>query len=131
LRQDSKDISRELVQAFGISPAEAELYLESLSGRVIKERLLAEHREMAETVNSLMARGMLIRASSGKKYLPVHPRLALSNLFRAYEEGLLAQRRQRRLVADRLTLELIPIFEESKNTNPSRVRGHRNERAQA
>jgi len=123
LRRNSREISRELVQVFDISSSEAEVYLQAIAVGGIQGRVLTEDSKKAETVDSLVARGMLIRASGGKRYLPVHPRLALSNLFRAYEERLFAERKQRRLSTDRLTIELIPMYEESKNPNLPETRG--------
>lgn len=75
---------------------------------------------------SLAARGMLILDAKGGAYLAVHPRMALSNLFRAYEERAVRERKEKRLLVDRLTLELIPLSaSESKGTNASGPRGAR------
>jgi len=102
-----------------ITSEEAGLYLRALrEGRLgpppSSDRALAE---------DLAARGMLIVEARGGGYLPVHPRLALSNLFRAYEERLARKRKERRLAVDRLTLELIPLYEDSKGRNPGGERG--------
>jgi hypothetical protein len=52
--------------------------------------------------------------------------MALSNLFRAYEERAVRQRKEKRLLVDKLTLELIPLLPgESKGTNASGPRGAR------
>ena len=52
--------------------------------------------------------------------------MAMSNLFRAYEERLTRQRKEKRLLVDKLTLELIPLLPgESKGTNASGPRGAR------
>jgi hypothetical protein len=77
-----------------------------------------------EAVRGLSAKGMVIRAAGKKKkkgdydeFIPVHPRLALSNLFRIYDEKAARERKERRLSVDRLTLELVPIYEKTKATN--------------
>ncbi len=75
----------------------------------------------------LSARGMLILDAKGGSYLAVHPRMALSNLFRAYEERAVRQRKEKRLLVREATLfELIPRPPgESKGTNAGGPRGAR------
>jgi hypothetical protein len=109
-------------EALEIPTEEAELYVSAIiEGRC--EPKDAKGRAVAE---SLSARGMLILEARGRTYLPVHPRMALSNLFRAYEERLTRTRKEKRLLVDKLTLELIPLMPgESKGTNASNPRGAR------
>ena len=101
---------------------EAELYVSALmQGKYVPKE--ASSRAVAD---SLSARGMLILDAKGGSYLAVHPRMALSNLFRAYEERAVRQRKEKRLLVDKLTLELIPLLPgESKGTNASGLRGAR------
>ena len=113
---------RDIHESLEIPLEEAELYVSTLmeGGCVPKD---AESRAVAE---SLAARGMLILDAKGSSYLAVHPRMALSNLFRAYEERAVRQRKEKRLLVDKLTLELIPLLPgESKGTNASGPRGAR------
>jgi hypothetical protein len=101
-----------------ITREEAGLYLRALTeGRL---RPSGSDKVLAE---GLAARGMLIVEARGGAFLPVHPRLALSNLFRAYEERMIRARKERRLAVDRLTLELIPLYEHSKGRNDGGARG--------
>jgi hypothetical protein len=116
LARDHAEIEKELVRHLGISPEEAGLYLQVVSGTKIDRRMLKDTRKSA-VVNSLASKGMLIRAARGNAFIPVHPRFALSNLFRIYDERMAVERKERRLGVDRLTLELIPIYEKSKYTN--------------
>jgi len=68
------------------------------------------------TEGRLLARGMLIRSSDGRSLLPVHPRLAISNLFRSSSpDRASAEVKARRRMADKLTLELIPAFEAGRS----------------
>ena len=116
---------RDIHQALDIPMVEAEIYVSALvaGGCVPKD---AKTREVAE---SLSARGMLILDARGTSYLAVHPRMALSNLFRAYEERAMRERREKRLLVDRLTLELITLLPgQSKGTNASGPRGARKEK---
>lgn len=111
-------VVEELVRELDISLDEASLYLKALKDKVLETD--PGDRNQKALVGSLQARGMLILASNGLHYLPVHPRLAVSNLFRALEDKLVRKRREKRLAADRLTLELIAIQEDAKDTNSTR-----------
>ncbi len=93
-----------LTQGFTLSREEAGVYLDALK----RGRATGGKREV---LDSLLARGMLIRGGDEKGYLPVHPRLALSNLFRSYQERMVLEMREKRKLVDRLTLELIPVYE--------------------
>ena len=113
---------QDIHEALEIPLEEAELYVSTLmdGGYVPRD---ASARAVAD---SLSARGMLILDAKGGSYLAVHPRMALSNLFRAYEERAVRQRKEKRLLVDKLTLELIPLLPgESKGTNASGPRGAR------
>jgi hypothetical protein len=120
--RDAGALAREIHEALEIPTEEAELYLGALTQGGCQPRD-AKTKAMAE---SLSARGMLILDAKGGSYLAVHPRMALSNLFRAYEERAVRQRKEKRLLVDKLTLELIPLLpDESKGTNASGPRGAR------
>jgi len=108
--------------ALDIPTEEAELYV----GSLVKGRCVPEDAKEKAVADSLTARGMMILDAKGDAYLAVHPRMALSNLFRAYEERAMRQRKEKRLLVDKLTLELIPLLPgESKGTNASVPRGAR------
>ncbi len=114
------DVAKDIHEALGIPSREAELYVRA----VVEGGLSPADGEERSLAGSLAARGMLIAEAGGRSYLPIHPRMALSNLFRAYEEELVRRRREMRLLVDKLTLELIPLLPgESKGTNPSALRG--------
>jgi hypothetical protein len=93
-------------EALGIPSEEAELYVRAL---MIGQYVPADAGAKA-VAESLTARGMMILDAKGRAYLPVHPRMALSNLFRAYEERAIRQRKEKRLLVDKLTLELITML---------------------
>jgi hypothetical protein len=114
--RDVGSLVKDIHEALEIPVEEAELYVNALiAGRSAPTD--AKGKAVAE---SLSARGMLILDAKGRAYLPVHPRMALSNLFRAYEERLTRKRKEKRLLVDKLTLELIPLMPgESKGTNAS------------
>ncbi len=101
--RDEASVVHRLTQELGLTNLEAEAYL-----RAIKEGSIGGSDAGS---GSLLARGMLIMAADEKVYLPVHPRLAISNLFRSFPDRTSAQMKAKRRMADKLTLELIPAFE--------------------
>lgn len=123
--RDAGSLVLDIHRALDVPQPEVELYVAALRGGGWEPKD-PEARALAET---LVSRGLLVRAARGNSYLAVHPRMALSNLFRAYEERAAMQRKQKRLLVDKLTLELIPLLpEESKGTNPGSARGGRKAR---
>ena len=120
--RDVSSLVKDIHEALDIPLEEAQLYVSAL----IEGRCAPTDARGKALAESLSARGMLILDARGRSYLPVHPRMALSNLFRAYEERLIRQRKDKRLLVDKLTLELIPLMPgESKGTNASSPRGAR------
>ncbi len=120
--RDRPSLVQDLHTQLGLPLEEAELYVRTLGEGRCRPSEAGTRRVAA----SLSARGMFILDGSGDSYLAVHPRLALSNLFRAYEEKLMRERKEKRLFVDRLTLELLPLLPgESKGTNASVSRGQR------
>ena len=120
--RDVGELVRDIQEALEIPAEEASLYVSALrEGRCVPRD--AKAKAAAE---SLSARGMLVLDAGGDSYLAVHPRMALSNLFRAYEERAARQRKEKRLLVDKLTLELIPLLPgETKGTNAGGPRGER------
>jgi len=113
---------RDINEALDIPIEEVELYVRALA----EGDCVPEDPATKAVAESLNARGMMILDAKGRAYLPVHPRMALSNLFRAYEERTMRQRKEKRLLVDKLTLELIPMMKgESKGTNAGAPRGAR------
>lgn len=98
-------MQKRLSDELGLSETEAEAYMKALRKGSLTE---------GPAVESLMRRGMLIRSTDEKGYLPVHPRLALSNLFRSYGDRATPTMREKRKVVDRLTAELIVVYEASR-----------------
>jgi hypothetical protein len=120
--RDKGSLVRDIHEALEIPVEEAELYVSTL----MEGRCVPRDAHAKAVADSLSARGMLILDAKGGSYLAVHPRMALSNLFRAYEERAVRRRKEKRLLVDKLTLELIPLLPgESKGTNASGPRGAR------
>jgi hypothetical protein len=104
LIRDEVSVLQRLTDYLGLSEEEARTYV-----RALKEGSLRDG-----DVGPLLARGMLIRSSDEKVYLPVHPRLALSNLFRSRSDRRSAEMTEKRKLVDKLTLELIPAYEAAR-----------------
>ncbi len=117
--RDVRDVISAIHEVLEIPVEESTVYVEALSSG----RVTPMNAQTLASAKSLAARGMFIVDSSGSSYLPVHPRMALSNLFRAYEERAIRQRKEKRLQVDKLTLELLAVLpDESKSTNPGSPR---------
>jgi hypothetical protein len=122
--KDARSLAQDISGALEIPMEEAELYVSA----IMEGRFTPKDAKTKAVAESLSSRGMLILDAKGSSYLAVHPRMALSNLFRAYEERAVRQRKEKRLLVDRLTLELIPLLpSESKGTNASGQRGSKND----
>ena len=120
--RDKVALVRDIHEALDIPLEEAELYVSTL----VEGSCVPKDARTKALAKSLSARGMLILDAKGGSYLAVHPRMALSNLFRAYEERAIRERKEKRLLVDKLTLELITLLPgESKGTNASGPRGAR------
>jgi hypothetical protein len=99
--RDEASVIRRLTSYFELPETEARAYVRALKGGSVE----------GPEARALLARGMLIRSSDEKVYLPVHPRLALSNLFRSHGDRSSPEMKEKRKLVDRLTLELIPAYE--------------------
>ncbi len=118
--REPQALVEELEREFGIPREEGELYVAAIQSGTVS----AGGRALGTLCTSLVARGMMIRSGDGE-FKPVHPRLAISNAFRTHGVKEPVERKRKRLLADRLTLELVAIQEraQSKSTNVGRTRG--------
>jgi hypothetical protein len=104
LLRDRGSVLSRLREEAGLTEGEAKAYLEALErGRIDTSR--------REEVEGLLRRGMLILSGDGSAYVPVHPRLAVSNQYRQWREAVVREINERRMRVDRLILELIPLYE--------------------
>jgi len=105
--RDETSVRKRLTEELDLSEAEAETYMTALKDGHVDDAYDGP-------IESLLRRGMLIKATDEKGYLPVHPRLALSNLFRSMGERTTPAMREKRKIVDRLTAELIAVYESKK-----------------
>jgi hypothetical protein len=101
--RDPEDVVKRLGSEAGLGRSEALLYL-----RLLKDGWLPLTSRGAE-LGKLEAGGMVILSGDGKKFIPVHPRLAIANHYRAWREKMVKEIGDRRMRVDKLILELIPV----------------------
>ncbi len=103
--RDEADVVRRLSDETGLSKDDASSYL-----TILKE---GSTRDSSKNpgIERLEDLGMLILAGDGKRYIPVHPRLAIANSYRTWRERMVREINDRRMRVDRLILELIPLYE--------------------
>lgn len=112
--RDEEALARAVSEALDVPFEEALTYVASLKAGRLEPKSESEEA----LAKSLAARGMVILEAGGGSYRPVHPRMAMSNLFRTFEEKAVRERKEKRLLVDRLTLQLITLLPgESKGTN--------------
>jgi hypothetical protein len=103
--RDEEGIVDRLGTEVGLSRDEAVYYL-----KLIKAGSL-EATTGTTLYERLSRRGMIILSGDGKRILPVHPRLGLTNHYRTWRESMVREINERRMKVDRLVLELIPVYE--------------------
>jgi hypothetical protein len=103
--RDEEAVLRALQSEAALTRAEAELYL-----RLLREGAVAASEKTAE-VQTLLDKGMAILSGDDKRFIPVHPRLAVANHYRTWRERMVREINDRRMRTDRLILELIPVYE--------------------
>ena len=102
--RDEAATKSSLMKEVGLTANEAELYLEALK----KGELPARRNGNVEV---LVSKGMLIKSGDSRRFLPVHPRLAVANSYRTWREQMVREINDRRMRVDRLILELITVYE--------------------
>ena len=69
--------------------------------------------KITELLNGMIEQGLIIRSAGPiPKYLALHPRMSMTNIFKVYEKELVQNLRDRRAVLDRIVYLLTPFFEE-------------------
>jgi len=115
--RDREGALRRLGEETGLSVGEAEEYLHLLE---VGSRPVGSGKEKSV----LIEKGMAIISGDGKRVVPVHPRLGVSNGYRTWREQMVREINERRMRVDRLILELIPIYEAANDKRTGREAGH-------
>jgi predicted nuclease with RNAse H fold len=103
--EDAEAIARGLEHDAGLSKAEALIYMGLL------ERGSLPLPSKGPELKRLASLGMAILSGDGKRMVPVHPRLAVTNRYRTWREQVVKEINDRRMRVDRLILELIPVYQ--------------------
>ena len=103
--RNPEDLIQRLGSEAGLTRAEALVYL-----KLLKNGSLPLSSKRAE-LEKLEAEGMVILSGDNKRFIPVHPRLAIANHYRAWRERMVKEMNDRKARVDRLILELIPAYE--------------------
>ena len=120
---DEDQIAELLSRQFNLPREETQAYLKLLDTSDLTIEQLAKELNLTGEgtkglVASMIERGLIIEATgTPKRYAPLHPRMAVTNLFKIYEKELVQSLRDRRATVDRVVNLLIPVYEERKPNN--------------
>lgn len=117
--RDESALVQGLVREVGLTVGEANLYL-----ALVKEGGVPA-RKKPQGVQRLLDEGMVILSGDNAKYIPVHPRLAVANHYRAWREAMVREIGERRMRVDKIILELIPLYEAAMEKRTSRTGARR------
>jgi sugar-specific transcriptional regulator TrmB len=119
---DKREIAQLLERQFNLPSLETLAYLQMLERDSVgvdelAETLALSKSETRDLLQSMLSRGLVIRASESKKeeFSPLHPRMTMTNIFKIYEKMVVQDLRDRRATVDRVVNLLTPIFDERKN----------------
>lgn len=107
----------ELEENLGLPLNEARVYLllaenESLSAQEVGRKMQLDEGTLQATLDHLVSKGFtILQPGDSKRYVALHPRLALSNVFKIYQEQVIRQLRERRAAVDKLVYRMTPLFE--------------------
>ena len=117
---DAHDVARLLHGQFHLPENETLAYLKLVETRELGPEDIAAHmgittNEASELGRSMVSKGLIIEAPGpALRYVPLHPRMMLTNLFKVYEKDAVAALRERRATVDRVVNLLTPVYEEKE-----------------
>ena len=117
---DAHDIARLLHGEFRLPENETLAYLKLVETREMAPEDIASHmgittNEASELGKSMISKGLIIKAPGpALRYVALHPRMMLTNLFKIYEKDAVAALRERRATGDRVVNLLTPVYEDRK-----------------
>jgi sugar-specific transcriptional regulator TrmB len=115
---DHGEIARLLESQFSLPENEALAYLKLVETRNMSLEDIASSIGIGQTEASVLARNMVSRGlmieapGPGSTFIPLHPRMMLTNLFKIYEKDVVGALRERRATVDRVVNLLTPVYEE-------------------
>lgn len=117
---DEFEIARSLEREFKVPSLQIRAYIRlvttSLRFEQVAEELDLTQSERRVLAENMIEKGLLIRSSTvPSDYLPLHPRMVLTNIFKMFEKDFVQTLRDRRATVDRVVNLLTPIYEEKQN----------------
>jgi len=118
---NKNEIAQLLERQFDLPTLETRAYLEMLERSSVRVDELAEtlalpKSETRDLLLKMISRGLIIRAPrSEEAFIPLHPRMTMTNIFKIYEKMVVQDLRDRRATVDRMVNLLTPIFDERKH----------------
>ncbi|MEM4311406.1 MAG: helix-turn-helix domain-containing protein [Nitrososphaerales archaeon] len=111
---DIGTIEGKLSEILDLSLMEAKVYLTLLKreeGLTLEElKSLLENEDIYSLIKALEGKGLIIKGG-GDRYLALHPRMALTNAWKIYQDKVLKELLKRRREVDKLVL-MIQRFQE-------------------
>ena len=117
---DEFELVDTLEKQFGLPRDETRAYLHllkvgSLTIDQVAELFGITANDAGSLLERMVSRGLIIRGSSTPpSFVPLHPRMTLTNIFKLYEKEVVQGLRNRRATVDRVVNMLTPIYEERK-----------------
>ncbi len=117
---DELELVDTLEKQFGLPRDETRAYLHLLKAGSLTIDQVAElfgitANDAGSLLERMVSRGLIIRGSSTPpSFVPLHPRMTLTNIFKLYEKEVVQGLRNRRATVDRVVNMLTPIYEERK-----------------
>jgi sugar-specific transcriptional regulator TrmB len=115
---DHREVARLLETQFSLPEKEALAYLKLVETRSMSLKDIAgsigiDQPEASMLVRSMLSRGLIIEGPGpSSTFIPLHPRMMLTNLFKIYEKDVVGALRERRATVDRVVNLLTPVYEE-------------------
>jgi len=117
---DEKELADLLERQFKIKTIETRAYLNLLEKNDMTLQELARVldlplEETQALAERMISSGLIIRATGPNvKFIPLHPRMTMTNIFKVYEKEVVDALRAHRATVDRVVNLLTPIYEERK-----------------
>ncbi|HLE65120.1 MAG TPA: helix-turn-helix domain-containing protein [Candidatus Bathyarchaeia archaeon] len=117
---DEFELVDTLEKQFGLPRDETRAYLHllkvgSLTIDQVAELFGITANDAGSLLERMVSRGLIIRGSSTPPiFVPLHPRMTLTNIFKLYEKEVVQGLRDRRATVDRVVNLLTPIYGERK-----------------
>jgi len=113
---------KQIEEILGLSSYASQIYLElnkhkSLTAKKLENNFTFSKSEIISHLKELKTRGLIIEEiGQPVKYIALHPKLALSNIFHRFQKDRVSEIRQKRVYVENLTKSLINIYDKSQDS---------------